>query len=190
MRQMTSSGSAAQSGIGGYETYETARAREIGQQRALLRNELHLLYRTCENIALWNCGVAGKFPRYVIVVGFRYDLDASARAQHRALQTLRYAYDGHSPKLWLSSYASSHAEVALHELHRGLPNELILAEPLLREMAAVRRELRRLDRMEQALVAYAPGGRAYRQLVRYAAQRGLTRYHLRLPRTRTPARFA
>lgn len=164
------------------------RAREIEAHRALLQNELLLLSRTCENIALWNCGVAGAFPRYVIVVGFRYDIDASARLHHRALGTLRYAYDGHSPKLWLSSYASSHDEVELHELHRGLPNELMLVEPLLEEIANIKRELRRLDRMLAALVAYAPGGLAYRKLVRRAAQRGLTRYHLRARVTR-PARF-
>ena len=167
-----------------YETYEMQRAREIGLQRAQLQNELLLLYRTCENIALWNCGTVGHFPRYVIVVGFRYDLDAP----YRSLADLRYVYDGLNPKLLLSSYTSSHWEVQLQTLHRGLPNELIEVQPLILEIVSVRRELKRLDRMLKTLVDYAPDGLAYRRLVRKAAQVGMTRYHLR-QRIVRPRRF-
>ena len=162
-----------------YETYEMQRLREIEQQRACLANECLLLYRTCENIALWNLGCLGGFKRYVLVVGFRYEASA------RPLESMRYAYDGHGPKLLLSSYANSHAEVELCTLERGLPLEPIGVEPLLTEIANVRRELRRLDRMQLALSSYAPGGTAYRKLVRKAAQNGMTRYkyrrHIRRP---------
>ena len=75
-----------------YETYEVQRLRELDAQRLVLENELLLLYRTCENIALWNLGAIGRFPRYIIVVGFRYDCSAVS------LERMRYVYDGHSPK--------------------------------------------------------------------------------------------
>lgn len=166
-----------------YETYEMQRSREIGEQRSVLQNELLLLYRTCENIALWNCGTIGSFPRYVIVVGFRY-----TPGPPRSLAGLRYFYDGHRPKLLLSSYTSSHEEVELHTLERGLPRELIAVEPLAREIANVQGELRRLERQLQTLVSYAPGGKAYRRLVRRAAQHGMTRYYLR-KKIRKPLRY-
>jgi hypothetical protein len=167
-----------------YETYEMQLVRELEQQRVVLQNELLLLYRTRENIALWNLGAIGDFSRYVLVVGFRYDVASPART----LKAMRYAYDGTGPKLLLSSYVCSHAEVELHELERGLPREKIPDEPLEVEMANVQRELRRLDRMQRALYSYAPGGTAYRRLVRKAAQVGMTRYHLRAV-TKRPKRF-
>ena len=151
-----------------YETYEVERSRELGAQRLALTNELRLLYKTCENIALWNLGVVGHFTSYVIVVGFRYDC-----TQARSLDDFRYAYDGVNPKMLLSSYASSHSEVALHELHCGLPTGAqMLLEPLIYEMQNIQRELSALDALECALHAYAPGGTAHRQLVRKAAQYG------------------
>lgn len=185
MRAVSSRGKSAQE-TGGicYETYEMQRVREIEQQRAVLQNELLLLYRTRENIALWNMGAIGGFPRYVIVVGFRY----VGCPTPRALDTLRYVYDGHSPKLLLSSYTCSHAEVELNTLERGLPRESIADTPLELEMANVCLELKRLDRMQRAFVTFAPGGTSYRHLVRKAAQVGMTRYHLR-SRVSRPKRF-
>jgi hypothetical protein len=168
-----------------YETYEIERLREIKGQRARLTNELLLLYRTCENIGLWNCATVGVFHRYVLVVGFRYTF---ADADLRSLEDMCYVYDGKGPKLDLSSYVCSHNEIELSTIERGLPLETIPVEPLLYEVMNIRRELRRLDKMEHALFAYAPGGTAYRKLVRKAAQHGMTRYHLR-PRIVKPWRY-
>jgi hypothetical protein len=183
MRTVNSRGKDGQSAIApsspddapAYETYEQQRVRELDAERLVLRNELFLLERTCENIALWNAGVVGQFPRYIILVGFRF----TSPAVPRSLEALQYVWDGLSPKLHLTSYASSHAEVALHQMARGLPNEFLLHEPLLSEILTIHRELRRLDKIQQRLYAYAPGGVAYRKLLRKAAQLGMTRYHLR-----------
>lgn len=174
---MTSVGKSAQSTTESFITYETECLNEIKEQRARLTNELLLLYRTCENIALWNCAVVGFFHRYVLVVGFRYAFKTGE--DHETLETLLYVYDGHGPKIDLCSYTCSHSEVELSEIERGLPREPISVEPLIFEITNIKRELRRLDKMEYALFAYAPGGTAYRKLACKAAQHRMTRYHLR-----------
>lgn len=157
--------------------YDAERMCELDEQLLVLENEYVLLHRTCENIALWNLATVGKFPRYVIVVGFRY---APASAERpRSLKAMRYVYDGLNPKLLLSSYTCSHAEVQLNTLERGLPRQPIPLDPLLRELASVRREIKRVQTMQGALVAYAPGGPGYQNLVRKNAQLGMTRYHFR-----------
>jgi hypothetical protein len=77
-----------------YETYEVQRVREIEQQRAILRNELLLLHRTCENIMTLRA-IKREVPTEVLLYApLQLEMDAIGRELKRLdrMQTALYSY--------------------------------------------------------------------------------------------------
>lgn len=163
--------------------YVQERAAELDALERHVRNERHLLLRTQENIALWNCGCAGAFPRKIVLVGFRYA--PTAEPFTRSVQRMRYVYDGVGRPNKLDSYVCTHARegVTLRAIKRGVPTRLILTEPLETEVEALDLQLARLETLRSELYTLAPGGEAYNCAKRRAADLGFSRYKLRRTRS-------
>lgn len=165
---------------------ETDFERELREEgaawRTILENELLLLFRTRENVMLWNQLVGIKYGRPFRVIGMRYAYDRSM-GPPQSLRLLHYVYDG-GPLDRVESFSTNYPHVSLRYMHQSaegaLQSEPMPMGPIDAEIAHVQTEIAQVNSMLSALVECRPPyGADYRAARRSAAAAGLGRYSFR-----------
>ena len=148
-----------------------------------LENELQILLRSCNQLRLWNSLCDERFRGWVAVFYFRYN--GKVGEPQQPTHDLQFVWEGGEDLTNPAQYRVSNPLVELLHLdtraqmlpvqRRDVELAVLTAEALAIAAEAESLHAARVDARE----LMPPHGVAYRQLVRDAAQRGMTRYALR-----------